>query len=362
MACCFALTACSTPRGAGLLSEVLAADKDAGTQDAPSYDFAAYPVTRANIHTFSHWPRVGANRLGWIKRQSQPTSFIIAAGDLLSIVIWDAEENSLLTGAGQRSVNLQDTPISSSGRVFIPFVGQMRLAGMSPETARMQVENRLKETISSAQVQLSVKPGRANTANLVAGVGAPGVYPLPDRDYTLLSLLSQGGGVLPNLNNPTVRLMRGTKSYQTSLERVYKDPAMDTTLRGGDRIIVEPDTRSFLSLGATGIEARHPFVKETMTVLDAMAIVGGVSDDRADPQGVLILRKYPAHALRSNGSGPPKDRVIFTIDLTSADGLFSAGEFALMPDDLVYATESPINAATTIFGLVGSIVGLAGQL
>lgn len=99
-----------------------------------------------------------------------------------------------------------------------------------------------------------------------------------------------------------------------------------------------------------------------MTVLDAMAIVGGVSDARADPQGVLILRNYPAHTVRTDGSGPHKDRVVFTIDLTSADGLFSAGEFALMPDDLVYATESPMNAAVAILGLIGSVIGLANRL
>lgn len=362
VSCCLALMACSTPRGAGLQSEILAADGAVDAQGAPVYDFAVFALTRANIHTFNHWPNLGANRLGWIKRQPQPASLIIASGDLLSIVIWDAEESSLLIGSGQRSVQLQNTPVSSTGRIFIPFVGQMRVAGMSSETARDRIEERLKETIPSAQVQLSVEPGRANTANLVSGVGAPGVYPLPDRDFTLLSLLSQGGGVRSDLNNPQVRLLRGSKSYRTSLARVYEDPALDTTLQGGDRVIVEPDTRSFLSLGATGSEARHEFIKDKMTVLDAMAIVGGVSDARADPQGVLILRNYPAHTVRTDGSGPHKDRVVFTIDLTSADGLFSAGEFALMPDDLVYATESPMNAAVAILGLIGSVVGLAKRL
>ena len=362
ISCCIVLMACSTPRGAGFLSEVLATDEAVDAQGAPVYDFAVFSVTRANIHTFSRWPDLGANRLGWVKREPQPALLIIASGDLLSIVIWDAEENSLLTGAGQRSVNLQDTPVSSTGHIFIPFVGQMHVAGMSSETTRDQIEDRLKETIPSAQVQLSVKPGRANTANLVSGVGKPGVYPLPDRDFTLLSLLSQGGGVRPDMNNPQVRLLRRSKSYQTSLARVYEDPTMDTTLQGGDRVIVEPDTRSFLSLGATGSEARHEFFKDKMTVLDAIAIVGGVSDARANPQGVLILRNYPANAVRTDGSGPHKVRVVFTIDLTSADGLFSAGKFALMPDDLVYATESPVNAAVTIFGLFGSVIGLANRL
>lgn len=360
---CFALAACNTPRGAGLQSEVLAATDNVIDQNGdPVYDFAVFKVTRNSVATLDQWPTIGANRTNWIKRQTQPASLIIAAGDLLSIVIWDAEENSLLTGAGQRSVQLQDTPVSSGGRIFIPFVGSMRVSGMSAETARARIEEQLTATIPSAQVQLSVVAGRANTANLVSGVASPGVYPLPDRDFTLLSLLSEGGGVRPDLNNPQVKLFRGTKVYGTSLSRLYADPELDTTLIGGDRVIVEADKRTFLSLGATGSEARFDFVGDDMTALDALAMVGGVSDARADPKGVLILRNYPNSAVRPDLSGPPKDRVVFTIDLTSADGLFSAGQFELMPDDLVYATESPVNAAVTIFALIGSVIGISNRL
>ena len=55
-------------------------------------------------------------------------------------------------------------------------------------------------------------------------------------------------------------------------------------------------------------------------------------------------------------------RVVFTLDLTSADGLFSAGNFQIMPDDLVYATESPIGAARTIFGLLATALTLESRL
>ena len=361
--CCLVLVACNTPRGAGLQSEVLAADSDVVDENGdPVYDFAVFEVTRSSIDMLDGWPTLGANRRNWINRQAQPASLIIAAGDLLSIVIWDAEENSLLTGPGQRSVQLQDTPVSSGGRIFIPFIGNTRVAGMSAETARTRIEEQLTATIPSAQVQLSVVPGRANTANLVSGVASPGVYPLPDRDYSILSLLSQGGGVRPEMNNPQIRLFRGASVYGTSVARLFQNPDLDTTLVGGDRVIVEEDKRTYLSLGATGSEARHAFVSDHMTALDALATVGGVSDTRADPKGVLILRNYPNSAVRHDLSGPPKDRVVFTIDLTTADGLFSAGEFALMPDDLVYATESPVTAAVTVFGLLGSAIGLANRL
>jgi polysaccharide biosynthesis/export protein len=356
------LAGCNLPRGAALQSEVLAvATDDSGAPVAA--DFAVVDVTRATLLTVAEWPAPGVGGYNWIERQAQPASLLIAPGDTIGITVWDADENSLLSGPGQRAVTLQEMQVSASGEVFLPFVGNVRLAGMSQAGARERVEERYAETIPSAQVQLQVEPGRANTANLVAGVGSPGVYPLADRDVTILTLLAMGGGVNPNLGNPQVRLFRGDDVYGIALDRLYDDPGLDTTLAGGDRVIVEAEDRVFLSLGAAGSESRHLFPQDLVTALEAMAIIGGVQDSRADPQGILVLRDYPVRTVDARGvDGPPEERMVFTIDLTSADGLFSAGNFRILPNDLVYVTESPITAAGSVIGILSSVFGLTRQV
>lgn len=355
------LFGCSVPRGAGLQTEVLAAQSSAKS-DKQLPDFAVFPVTKTGLPVIADWPAAAGGGQSWIGRKQQTASLIIAPGDSVSITVWDAEENSLLAGPGQKVTQLQPMQVSSGGSVFLPFVGDMRIAGMSPDGARKRIEARYAETIPSAQVQLSVVAGRANTASLVSGVANPGTFPLVDRDVTLLGLLSQGGGVQSDLINPQVRLFRGSAVYGISLSRLYDDPSLDTTLQGGDRVIVEAEKRYFLSLGAAGTEALHLFPKDRVTALDALAIVGGVQDERANPKGILILREYAAKAVKSDGSGPPQKRVVFTVDLTTADGLFSAGQFAVMPGDLVYATESPVSSAKSVFGLLGTVIGVASKL
>jgi polysaccharide export outer membrane protein len=91
-------------------------------------------------------------------------------------------------------------------------------------------------------------------------------------------------------------------------------------------------------------------------------IVGGVNDSRGDLQGILILREYPNSAVRPGVRGPRETRVVFTIDLTSSDGLFSARNFSIQNKDLVLVTESPINNTRTILGLIGSAFGLANVI
>jgi len=357
---CLLLAACSLPRGAGFEAEVLAATRDANGN--ASYDFTVEPVTRAFLAQYAAWPAVGEAHLGWIANQPGPPNRIVSPGDQVAVTVWDTEDNSLLTGAGQRSVALGPITVSSSGVIFLPYIESVRIAGMSPERAREVLEERFTEIIPSAQVQFEMTEGRLSTVSLFGGVGNPGTYPMVDQSYTILALLAEAGGVSAGLDNPQIRLVRGSSIYGTSVDRLLSTPALDTTLRGGDKIYVEEDERYFLSLGATGDEAIHAFPKDEVSALDALAIIGGVNDSRADPQGILVLRDYPNSALRGDGTGPRLNRTVFTLDLTSADGLFSAGRFQIRSGDLVYATESPLTTAQTIFGLIGSSYNLVNTV
>jgi len=274
------------------------------------------------------------------------------------ITIWTTENDGLLTGPGQINVTFPDTRVSSAGKIFLPYIGEIRISGMSPETARARIEEAYIGALPSVQVQLDLTEGRAQAVSLIGGVGTPGTFPLPDNDFTILQLIADAGGISAALSNPQVRLHRNNEIYGISADRLLDTPSLDTTLVGGDKIYIEADDRSFLSLGAAGSEAIHPFPKDTVTALEALSIIGGVSDTRADAKGILILRRYPLREVTEDRSGPDHPRTVFTMDLTSADGLFSADQFLIQPGDLIYVTESPVTAAGSIFGLIGSVVGL----
>ena len=159
-----------------------------------------------------------------------------------------------------------------------------------------------------------------------------------------------------------MRLTRGGSSYAIPAEQLYASAAKNTTLRPRDTIIVEEDQRSFTALGASGTEDLIYFPKAELTALEAISLMGGLSDSRADPKGVLVLREYRHLDVRLDGSGPNLAQVIFTFDLTSADGLFAARNFQINPQDTVLATESPVTQAQTIFSLFGTSLGLARQV
>ncbi|WP_246849490.1 polysaccharide biosynthesis/export family protein [Rubellimicrobium arenae] len=354
-----ALAGCNLPRGAAFESEVLGAR--AGADGEATRDFAVEEVTRDALPRYSGWPRSGEPSMSWISHQGGPANRIIAPGDVLAVTLWNTEDNSLLTAPGQRAITMNAVTVSSTGSIFMPYIGNIKVSGMSPDHARETVEGRFAEVTPSAQVQLEIAESRGSMVSLVGGVQKPGAYPMRDQSFTVLSLIAEGGGVNSSMNNPQVRLMRGGEIYGISLDRLFSEPSLDTTLRPGDKVIVEPDERFFMSLGAAGSEAVQQFPRDDVSALEAISIIGGVSDARANPKGILVLRQYPASAVRSDGTGPTHERVVFTLDLTTADGLFSAGEFPIQSGDLVYATESPVTSAQTIFSILGNSLGIVRQ-
>ncbi|QIZ82707.1 polysaccharide export protein (plasmid) [Thalassovita gelatinovora] len=350
------LSSCSLPRGAALSSEILK------EQDSEDPGFQVVQVARGNVQGLQTWPTTGwSGSYNWLSNPRGPQSQIIRNGDQLQLVVWDSQENSLLAPAATKQANLPPMLVSSKGTIFMPYLGEVEIHNLTPDAARQKIQDALEPIAPSAQVQLHLNPGQQNSAALVGGVAQPGSYPLPSRNYTILSLLAQGGGIDPTLRNPVVRLIRDGRSYEIRADDLTADPGLDTTLRGGDKVVIVPDKRFFTALGATGREMLVYFDRETFTAMEALSTIGGLSDSRADLKSVLVLRDYPAKALRKDDSGPQQQQVVFVFDLTSADGLFAARKFQINPNDTVFATEALVTSARTVLGLIGSVVGISNS-
>ncbi|MCL4068501.1 polysaccharide export protein [Pseudomonas sp. GX19020] len=352
------LAGCTAPRGAGKASEIL---RGADAEDA---DFQVVNVSRDTVGRVSGWPGMGggAATSGWLTKKRGPSGNTIQAGDKIDLTIWETGDVTLLSQPGQKLVALPGLTVSPDGSIYLPFADKVYIGNMTPDQAREAVQKKIETIMPSSQVLVAHQPGHKSTVDLVSGVNAPGSYPMPSRDFTVLGLLAMGGGIPAATKNPYVRLMRDGKLYGISADRLLKDPAQDTTLRGGDKVYVESDERYFIALGASGAESQVPFPQERVTALEALSLTGGLNDTRADAKSVLVLRNYPATALRAANSaagvGPDKQRVIFAIDLTSADGLFSAGQFYIQNKDVVVVAESPIGSAASIIGLAAGVMGI----
>lgn len=346
------LTSCALPRGAALQSEVLS------ERDTKNPTFQVVEVTRRSTPALALWPATGwRGHYRWLSSGRGPDSSLIQTGDTLEIVIWDNQENSLLANPASKSTVVPPMTVSPSGTVFMPYLGDILVRGLTASDARKRLQTKMLEIAPSAQVQLQVTPGRNNAVDVVGGVTSPGKYPLDSRNTRIMSVLAQAGGISPAMVHPLVVLQRGQNVYETRAETLYVEPERNTLLRGGDQIVVTEDDRTFNVLGAAGTQKVILFEKETMSAMEAVSSMGGLSAARADPKGLLVLREYDPQHINPDKPGPDMRQVIFSLDFTNADGLFAARQFLINPGDTLLATESPVTRVQTILGLFGTVVG-----
>jgi polysaccharide biosynthesis/export protein len=136
--------------------------------------------------------------------------------------------------------------------------------------------------------------------------------------------------------------------------------------RHGDIIVVEEDSRQFIALGATGAQSTVPFESETLSALEAIATVGGLSTASADPTGVFVLRDETEEIARTvlgRTDLVGDQRVVYVLDLTEPTGLFEARDFLIRDGDTLYVTEAPFvqwqKTLSAITGTTGAASNLA---
>ena len=271
-------------------------------------------------------------------------SDVIHSGDILSLTIWENVDNGLLANAGTNATVLNEVQVDGSGSIFVPYAGRIKAAGNTPEGLRQVITDKLSAQTPDPQVTVARVAGDGATVSVMGGVGGQGVYPITQPTRTLSAMLAKAGGVAIEPEVAQITVKRGSHSGKVWLKELYSNPKMDIALRPGDVILVEKDQRTFTALGATGTQTRVPFETQELSAVEAIAQVGGLSTNFADPTGVFILRDEDQGIARQvlnrpDLSGP--QRVAYVISLTEADGLFNARDFMIRDGDTVYVTEAP---------------------
>jgi polysaccharide export outer membrane protein len=283
----------------------------------------------------------------------------INPGDTLGLRVWENVDDPLLGTATTSATVLEEVQVDGSGFIFVPYAGRIRAAGNSPEAVRRIITERLEVQTPDPQVEVRRLAGDGATVSLVGAVGGQGVYPIERPTRTLSAMLAQAGGIAIEPEIAQITVLRGDHRGKIWFEDLYQNPEFDIALRAGDRILVEEDTRAFTVLGYAGSQARVPFETQTLSAVEALAQVGGLSATEADPTGVFVLRneaeEITAQVLgRSDLIGA--QRMVYVLDLTQPNGLFLARDFVIRDDDLIYVTEAPISQWNkTIAALTGSL-------
>ncbi|UWQ89762.1 polysaccharide export protein [Aliisedimentitalea scapharcae] len=287
------------------------------------------------------------------KSASRLAADLIRPGDILGLTIWENVDDGLLTRETPNSV--LEVQVDDAGYIFVPYAGRLRAAGNTPNQLREMITTKLEDQTPDPQVEVRRSAGDGATVSLTGAIGIQGNLPIERPTRTLATMLAQAGGVTIAPEIAQVTVTRGDQQGKIWFQDLFDHPELDIALRNGDRILVEQDTRSFTSLGATSTQSVVPFESQDLSALEAIAQVGGLLSLSSDPTGVFIFRNEAAEIAgqvlgRDDLQGA--QRLIYVLNLTEPNGLFLARDFVIRDDDTLYVTEAPYAQWTKTLSLV----------
>ena len=357
LACSVLVSACALPRPGPNVDEIVAGSKAEGGE--LNVVMVSEPIAKS-AYTQTE---LGFGR-GFTGAPRRVTD-IINAGDKLSVTVWENVDNGLLVGLGQKVALLDEIQVDQKGNIFMPYAGTIRASGRTPDELRQVITRSLGSQTPDPQVEVRRAQGDGASVSLIGGVAGQGVYPILPSTSTLAPMLAAAGGSTVDPETAIVTVRRRGNSGRIYLQTLYDNPHMDIALRANDTIIIEEDRRAFTALGATGAQARVPFPRADINVVEALAEVGGLNGNVSDPTGIFVFRRETAEiANRVTGRNDLREGEPFAyvIDLTKPSGIFIAKEFQIRDDDTIYITEAPFVAWAKILEATSGTLNFATTL
>jgi polysaccharide export outer membrane protein len=293
----------------------------------------------------------------------------IGVGDAVQITLWEAGPGGLFSSpvvdrnsTGSRSAVIPEQVVARDGSITVPFAGRINVTGKTPPQIEQVIVDRLTGKAIDPQALVTVTRNISNTVTVMGEVAPGARVPLTLRGDRLLEVIAAAGGVRAPISDIAVVLSREGRTLRVPMEAVLDDSREDVFMRPGDVITLVREPQSFTISGATTRTAMVPFDAPKLTLDEALAKGGGLSDDRANPAAVFVVRfetdavadALPqAQGVARQPGGVP---VIYHLDMRDPAALFLARRFPVRNKDIVYVSDSPLADVQKVFNLLNLLV------
>ena len=284
-----------------------------------------------------------------------PPGYVVGAGDVLEVSIWEAPPAALFGVAvvdpragltTTRQTTLPEQIVNVDGVINVPFAGTVPVAGKMPQQIEAELVQRLKGKANQPQVLLRVIRNATSNVTVVGEVTASTRMPLTPKGERLLDAIAAAGGVRQPVGKITIQLSREGKVMTMPLDNVIQDPKQNVYLQPGDVVTALFQPLSFTALGATGKNEEVNFEAQGITLAQALGRMAGMRDAQADARGVFIFRFEEPGVVKENGQPLPQTPegrvpVVYRVDLKDPRAFLVAQNFPMKNKDVLYVANAP---------------------
>jgi polysaccharide biosynthesis/export protein len=264
-------------------------------------------------------------------------SILIGAGDMLHIQVFDSPEMD------------QHARVTDDGNVPLIFLGNVHLAGMTPEGAARTIEARLRQgkVLKHPQVAVLLEQYATQGVLVIGQVAHPGSYQI-DTARSVLDVLGLAGGLTAVADRKITILRHGTGERLGYFVSNNPDDAFDHSVlvHPGDKLMV-PKAGVVYALGDFARPGGYVLSnnKGQLTALQMLSLAGGT------PSSAV-----PSHArlIRRTGDGYSETRIQLS-DMQKG----KIPDIQLQPDDMVYVPFSYVKNIATNSSQILAAAGAA---
>jgi polysaccharide biosynthesis/export protein len=282
---------------------------------------------------------------------AEPKPYTIGPSDVIGIIVYDHPE--LLPNSGAVVAQQQDPTgvsaapgfiVGADGQVFFPYIGRIKVAGLTEAEAAELLMKRITHYIRDPQVTVRISSFRSRRVYLEGEVHNPGTEVITDVPMTLLEGINRAGGINPTGDRSYVTLTRGSKTTLINLMQLQELGVNPNKilLQNGDLVTVRNrDENKVYVLGEIAKPSALQMHNGSLSLNEALGDAGGPN--------LLTANTAQIYVIRNTASGSP---AVFHLNASAPSALALADTFALQPRDVVYVDPVPLVSWNRIISLI----------
>ena len=251
--------------------------------------------------------------------------------------------------------------VSEGGEIYLPYVGFVKVSGLTLRQVQELIVSRLADYLKSPQVLVSVQGFNSQRVLVSGAVLRSGYLPITNLPMTLLDALTLSGAVAPEnrlapypmlINEAAqqsirsgadhqkipdlsrVQIRRGSALAYVDVDKMLRtgDMQQNWLLRNGDIVYVPAVAKNYVYLlGQVKQQSLVEITENKTSLAQVLAIDGGVDQSSANTRQIYVIR------------GGIKQPTIYQLDGEASDSLLLADAFVLEPRDILYVSEAKVS-------------------
>ena len=267
-----------------------------------------------------------------------PQGYRIGPGDTLYITVWDHPELTSPAGSQQEG-SANGRLVRPDGTLYYPYIGLMKVEGMTIEQARQAIASKLAHWIKNPMVDISVANYASQHVVLEGALVKSGAQSLTTVPLTLGEAIANAGVDNQNANLSDVILTRGDQTYHLDMSGYAGKggPVGKIYLEAGDRVLVPyNDRQKVFVMGEVTRPQALRFKTGDITLTQALGDAGGLNE--VTSQGKV----YVVRGAFDRDGHQTQRPTVYELDLKSPAAFALADGFDVKPGDVVFASAAGV--------------------